>query len=80
MNTKSENTTEKVEKGKPPLPVNPANLSVSHASQWLGIGQTKMWALIRDGEVKAVRLGSRTLIPIVELHRFQSQLLNEAAA
>jgi excisionase family DNA binding protein len=69
MHNKSQNTT---------LP--PANLSVSQGASWLGIGQTKMWALIRDGEIKAVRLGSRTLLPLAELQRFQSRLVNEAAA
>jgi excisionase family DNA binding protein len=69
MNTKSENTA---------LP--PANLSVRDGAQWLGIGPTKTWALIRDGELKAVRLGSRTLLPLAELQRFQSRLVNEAAA
>jgi excisionase family DNA binding protein len=69
MNTKSENIA---------LP--PANLSVKDGAQWLGIGQTKTWALIRDGELKAVRLGSRTLLPLSELHSFQSRLINEAAA
>lgn len=69
MNSKSENS-----------PLLPANLSVKGGASWLGIGQTKMWALIRDGEVKAVRLGSRTLLPLSELQRFQSRLENEAAA
>jgi excisionase family DNA binding protein len=69
MNTKSKNIT-----------LSPANLSVPDGAQWLGIGQTKMWALIRDGEIQAVRLGSRTLLPLAELQRFQSQLVNGAAA
>jgi excisionase family DNA binding protein len=58
----------------------PANLSVPEGARWLGCGQTKMWALIRDGELKVVRLGSRTLLPLAELQRFQSRLVNEAAA
>lgn len=69
MNKQSDNTK---------LP--PANLSVPNGAQWLGIGQTKMWALIRDGEIQTVRLGSRTLLPLAELQRFQSRLVNGAAA
>ena len=69
MNTKSENSS-----------IPPANLSVPNGAQWLGIGQTKMWALIRDGEIQTVRLGSRTLLPLAELQRFQSRLVNGAAA
>ena len=34
------------------LTLPPANLSVPNGAQWLGIGQTKMWALIRDGEIQ----------------------------
>ena len=69
MNTKSQDTS-----------LLPANLSVKGGASWLGIGQTKMWALIRDGEIQAVRLGSRTLLPLAELQRFQSRLVNGAAA
>jgi excisionase family DNA binding protein len=69
MNKQYENTT---------LPA--ANLSVPNGAQWLGIGQTKMWALIRDGKINAVRLGSRTLLPLAELQRFQSQLVNGGEA
>ncbi len=61
-------------------PILPANLSVPDSAIWLGIDQTKTWALIRDGEIKAVRLGSRTLIPLEELQRFQSRLVNGAEA
>ena len=69
MNKKSRNTA---------LP--PANLSVKDGASWLGIGQTKMWALIRDGEINVVRLGSRTLLPLAELQRFESRLLNGVEA
>lgn len=37
-------------------------LSVKDAASALGLGQTKTWALIRDGHLKTTKIGARTLV------------------
>jgi excisionase family DNA binding protein len=40
----------------------PVLISVKDAAASLSIGQTKTWALIRDGHLKTTRIGTRTLV------------------
>lgn len=35
---------------------------VDHACQWSGLSRTRLEGLLRDGSVRAVRVGRRTLI------------------
>ena len=42
---------------------------VHTAAQLLGIGPSKTWALIREGKIRATRLGRRTLITAREIER-----------
>ena len=45
-------------------------LRPTDAARRLGIGKTKLFSLIRDGELRARRLGARcTLIPTSEIAR-----------
>jgi hypothetical protein len=45
-----------------PLAVKPLAVSVKTARQLLGIGNTKMWELIKDGRVQTVPLGRKRLV------------------
>ena len=40
----------------------PLAVSVKNACQLLGVGRTTMWALMKDGRVKTVRIGRRRLV------------------
>ena len=40
----------------------------------LGCGRTKLFELLRDGELHAVKLGGKTLIPVTELERLAASL------
>lgn len=40
-----------------------ALLNVEEAARRLGIGRTKMYALISDGDVESVNIGRRRLVP-----------------
>ncbi|CAN1546949.1 excise, DNA binding domain, excisionase family [Rhabdaerophilaceae bacterium] len=42
---------------------------VKEAARTIGVSQSKFWDMIRKKEVKATRLGGRTLITVRELSR-----------
>lgn len=52
-----------VEKDAARIAVSPANACSS-----LGIGRTKLYELIAAGEIRPIKLGRRTLIPVQQLH------------
>lgn len=51
----------------------PLALSPDDAARALSLGRTKLFAMIRSGQLKAVKVGSRTLVPIAAI----KALLNE---
>ncbi len=54
------------------------NLSVPAAAQTLGISRRKMDELIYNRKIDHVRIGSRVLIPLAALKKFNSQNLVKA--
>jgi len=46
----------------------------------LGIGRTLVYDLIKRGQLRPIKLGTRTLIPESELQRLISEQLERAAA
>jgi excisionase family DNA binding protein len=52
----------------------PIAVSVASATKATGIGRTTIFALIRDGSLPAVKLGSRTLIRAADLEAFVASL------
>jgi excisionase family DNA binding protein len=44
--------------------------SIAEAVRAAGIGRSTLYEAMATGRLKAVKLGSRTLIPAVELRRF----------
>jgi hypothetical protein len=53
--------------------------SVTSTAVRLGIGQTKVWALIRDGRLEVVYLGHRTLVAVESTDRLVAELRAEAS-
>lgn len=49
-------------------------LSIAEASQRLSIGKTKLYEILNAGQIKAVRLDKRTLIPVSALDDFANGL------
>lgn len=43
---------------------------IEDAASALGVGRTLMYRLIRDGQLKVVKIGSRSLISASELNAF----------
>ncbi len=44
----------------------------------LGIGRTLMYDLLKQGKLRSIKLGSRTLIPETELQRLIAEQLEQA--
>jgi excisionase family DNA binding protein len=53
---------------------------MTEAGDILGIGRSKLYELVAQGEIKVVRIGRRTLIPHDELTRYVASLQSSAAA
>lgn len=45
-------------------------LTISEAAQALSIGRTTLRALIRDGQIEAVRIGTAIRVPAAEIERW----------
>lgn len=48
---------------RPELPPEKLTYTVKDASSAIGVGKSTIWKAIADGKLKAVKLGTRTLIP-----------------
>lgn len=46
------------------------------AARMLGIGRTKVYELVGDGELELVHIGCRALIPVDSVHSFAGRLRN----
>ena len=54
-------------------------LRINDASHAIGLGRTKIYALIQSGKLKVVRIGGRTLIERSEIERLIAVARGEAA-
>jgi excisionase family DNA binding protein len=45
----------------------PLLISVEETAHSLGIGRTTVYGLVRDGHLRTVKIGHRTLIPVAEI-------------
>ncbi len=50
------------------------NISINDAVRTFGIGRTKLYELIRNGDIEAVKLGRRTLIRTASAREFIDSL------
>lgn len=57
-----------------PARIEPLAYCVEDAAKALGIGRTQTFYLIRDGQLKAVKIGRRTLVPVKEIEAFLERL------
>jgi len=49
-----------------------AGLTVADAAGLLSVSQSHLWKMLRDGEIRAVKFGRRTIIPLAEVVRVLS--------
>lgn len=66
-------------KTEPERTVLPVAHSVEEAAKALGIGRTFVFQLIKEGKLKAVKIGRRTLIPVKEEEAFIARQGMDAA-
>lgn len=59
---------------EPERTIPPVSYSVEDAAKALGIGRTFVFQLIKEGKLKAVKLGRRTVIPVKECEALLSRL------
>ena len=52
-----------------PPPVEPICVRINDAARMIGVGRTKLYELIADGEVETVKLGKSTRVITASLHR-----------
>lgn len=50
---------------------------IDSASHRAGIGRTMLYQLIKDGEIKTIKVGRRTLIPESELQRWLARKMKQ---
>lgn len=55
-------------------------LSVEEAAAALRIGRTKVYELLKEGDLRSVTIGRRRLIPVREVQRFADDLLSSIQA
>ena len=55
--------------------VEPAFVSIPEGANYLGIGKSKLNALLAGGEIRRVKLGRRTLLSLQELRAFAAKQL-----
>jgi excisionase family DNA binding protein len=48
----------------------PALLRLPDACRYLGLGRSKVYELIGQGEIAVVKVGGRTLVPMASLEKF----------
>ena len=55
----------------------PLASTIPTACNRLGIGRTLIYSLLKQGKLKSIKLGNRTLIPETELQRLVAEQLSE---
>ena len=58
----------------------PVSVSPEDAGRLIGLGRTKVFELIREGDLRVAKIGRRTLIPVSELHALIGRLTKQEAA
>jgi excisionase family DNA binding protein len=63
-----------------PSAIEPRTLSPAKAARYLGIGKTKMWALLMAGRIPSKKLDGRTLVLTSDLDAFLDELPRAVAS
>lgn len=64
-----ERTPKTLKVGAMALPIEPLTVRIPVAIQLTGIGRSKLYELIKSGEVETVKIGTATLVTMASLRR-----------
>lgn len=56
------------------MQIEPINISVPEAARFLGCCRAKLYQLFAAGQVRAVKQGRRTLVPVESLRQYAQSL------
>lgn len=56
--------------------VHTVGVGVAIGAQLIGVGQTLVKQLIRTGQLRAIKIGRRTIIPVAEIEAFVQRRLD----
>lgn len=54
------------------MDISPLAVSVGEAARLVGCGRSKLYELIREGRIRTLKIGRRTLVPVTALQVFVS--------
>jgi excisionase family DNA binding protein len=54
--------------------------TVEEASRMLGVSRTLAYRLIKDGQLRSIKIGRRRLVPMTSLESFIAEQINSANA
>lgn len=56
----------------------PLNIPVQDAFRALGIGRTLFYSEVAAGRIRIIKIGTRSLVPVAELHRYNADRIAES--
>jgi excisionase family DNA binding protein len=60
--------------------LNPILVGIPEAARLMGLGRSKLYQILNEGELKLIKLGGRSLISVDELRSYVAEKLAKAAA
>jgi excisionase family DNA binding protein len=60
--------------------LNPLLVGIPEAARLIGLGRSKLYQILNDGEISLIKLGGRSLISVDELRSYVADKLAKAAA
>ena len=64
-----ERSSKALKAGATALPIEPLTVRIPVAIQLVGIGRSKLYELIKSGDVETVKIGTATLVTMASLRR-----------
>ena len=60
--------------------LNPILVGIPEAARLMGLGRSKLYQILNEGELKLIKLGGRSLISVDELRSYVAEKLAKTAA
>lgn len=60
--------------------LNPILVGIPEAARLMGLGRSKLYQILNEGELNLIKLGGRSLVSVDELRSYVAEKLAKAAA